>query len=118
MTALPAGQVEDLGTIRSPDQAPKRGRSRRTAGEGRLAFFLIAPTMALLTLVVGYPIVKAVYQSFLSDQGLVNGFFNKGGSWVGLNNYKYWLLERCGSVHCPPGTFGSQFYESVWFTVF
>lgn len=119
-TATPAGQVEGLGTVRSPQKAPKRGRSQRTAGEGRLAFTLIAPTILLLGVVVGYPIVKAIYQSFLTDQGLdkATGFFNQGGMWTGVTNYKYWLLEKCGSSHCPPGTFGAQFWGSVGFTLF
>lgn len=116
-----AGPVEE--TTVDPANAPKRGRSRRTAGEGRLALYLITPTILLLGAVVGYPIVKAVYQSFLTDQGLSNGFFNQGGAWNGIANYKYWLLESCpttagGSESCPPGTLGAQFWASVGFTLF
>ncbi len=117
-----AGPVEETAT--EPTKAPKRERSRRTAGEGRLALYLIAPTVILLGAVVGYPIVKAVYQSFLTDKGLdpTTGFFNAGGAWNGLSNYKYWLLQQCpsggGTASCPPGTLGSQFYDSVFFTLF
>jgi multiple sugar transport system permease protein len=106
------------------DDEPQKIKKRTSihAGEGRLAFILVAPTVALLGVVVGYPIVKAIYQSFLSDPGLTNGFFNKGGSWVGLLNYKHWLLEQCpkaggGTVHCPAGTLGAEFYSSVGITV-
>ena len=63
---------------------PKKRRKIST-GEGRLAVFLIAPTIILLGLVVGYPIVKAIYQSFLTDQGLdQSGFFNAGNTWTCL----------------------------------
>lgn len=106
---------------------PGRERKRRrkiSSGEGRLAFFLIAPTILLLALVVGYPIIKAIYQSFLTDQGLdpATGFFNQGGDWNGITNYKHWLLQQCptaggGTISCPPGTLGSQFWDSVQVTL-
>ena len=108
------------------EQASPGGKKRRkiSSGEGRLAVFLIAPTILLLALVVGYPIVKAIYQSFLTDQGLdtATGFFNQGGQWNGLTNYKHWLLEQCpttggGTIKCPPGTLGSQFWPSVEVTL-
>jgi multiple sugar transport system permease protein len=73
--------------------------------------------------VVGYPIVKAIYQSFLTDPGLnkVTGIFDQGGAWNGITNYKHWLLEQCpttgGMAHCPTGTYGSQFYASLLVTV-
>jgi multiple sugar transport system permease protein len=98
----------------------QRKKSQINRGEGRLAFLLIAPTILLLTLIVGYPIVKAVYQSFLTDSGLdkATGLFNTGGTWNGLTNYKHWLLERCavaggGTDKCPTGTLGSQFWGSI-----
>jgi len=106
---------------------PKRPSKRQkiSTGEGRLAFYLVAPTVVLLTLVVGYPIVKAIYQSFLSDPGLdkSTGFFNQGGAWTGLTNYKHWLLQQCakpggGTASCPTGTLGSQFRSSIMITVF
>jgi multiple sugar transport system permease protein len=102
---------------------PKK-RTSIHAGEGRLAFILVAPTVLLLAIVVGYPIVKAVYQSFLSDPGLdkATGFFNQGGQWVGLFNYKHWLLQQCPlpggkTGSCPTGNLGSEFYQSVGVTV-
>jgi multiple sugar transport system permease protein len=117
-----AGPVEEEQAIKP---APPRKRNRRRAGEGRLALFLITPTIVLLGLVVGYPIVKAIYQSFLTDQGLdkATGFFNQGNQWNGLTNYKHWLLQQCptvggGTSSCPPGTLGSQFWDSVFFTLF
>jgi multiple sugar transport system permease protein len=117
-----AGPVEEE-TIEEEQGKPQKRRKIST-GEGRLAFYLIAPTIILLALVVGYPIVKAIYQSFLTDQGLdkATGFFNQGGEWNGITNYKHWLLQQCptaggGTAKCPPGTLGSQFWPSVWVTL-
>jgi ABC-type sugar transport system permease subunit len=104
----------------------RRGRQRDTihSGEGRLAFLLISPTLVLLALIVGYPIVKAIYQSFLTDQGLnkATGLFDQGGAWNGIANYKHWLLQQCavstgGTGSCPSGTLGSQFYGSIGVTL-
>ncbi|HEY2273176.1 MAG TPA: sugar ABC transporter permease [Jatrophihabitantaceae bacterium] len=120
-----AGPVEEAEIEqKQPTGSGRRRRKKISTGEGRLAFGLIAPTIALLALVVGYPIVKAIYQSFLTDQGLdkATGFFNAGNKWNGVTNYKYWLLEQCptasgGTTSCPAGTLGSQFWGSVQVTL-
>src|SRR5881392_3215192 len=100
-----AGQVEQ----EPPGEIARKTKKRKkiSTGEGRLAVYLIAPTIAMLGLVVGYPIVKAIYQSFLTDQGLdKNGFFNQGGKWNGVGHYRDWLLQQCpkpggGTASCP-----------------
>ena len=108
---------------RRPSASPARKPVPANKGQARRAFYLIAPTIALLALVVGYPIVKAIYQSFLTDPGLnkVTGSVDQGGAWNGITNYKHWLLQQCattnGFAHCPTGTLGSQFYGSVLVTV-
>jgi ABC-type sugar transport system permease subunit len=115
-----AERAEELA---EPPQQPARRNKIRT-GEGRLALMLVAPTVVLLGLVVGYPIVKGIYQSFRSDPGIdASGFFTNGSHWVGLTNYKYWLLQQCptaagGTERCPSGTLGSQFWGSVGVTIF
>jgi ABC-type sugar transport system permease subunit len=104
---------------------PPVKRNKIKTGEGRLAFWLVAPTVVLLGLIVGYPIVKAVYQSFLTDPGLdkSTGFFTNSAHWTGLTNYKHWLLQQCaqtggGTGKCPTGTLGSQFWSSIGVTLF
>jgi multiple sugar transport system permease protein len=121
MTTAGPVEREVLDEPRPPAQKKKRQKIK--SGEGRLGVMLIAPTLILLGLIVGYPIVKAIYSSFQSDQGLdKNGFFNQGGQWTGLTHYKYWVLEQCPTtggktVSCPPGTLGSQFWDSVYVTI-
>jgi multiple sugar transport system permease protein len=99
-------------------------RNKIKTGESRLALMLVAPTVVLLTLVVGYPVIKGIYSSFQSDSGIdSSGFFTSSSHWVGLTNYKYWLLQQCpaaggGTVKCAAGTFGAQFWGSLGVTIF
>ncbi len=110
-----AGPVAEAAELNANDPTVKRNKIK--TGEGRLATMLVAPTVAFLLLIVGYPIVKGIYSSFLSDEGgkidPTTGFLAKGGHWIGLTNYKHWLLQRCGKATCPNGDLGSQFYSSI-----
>ncbi|WP_254784718.1 MULTISPECIES: carbohydrate ABC transporter permease [unclassified Curtobacterium] len=81
--------------------------------------YLIGPTILLLAIVIGYPVVSAIIQSFQLDQGLdkATGMFVQGG-FAGLANYVHWLGQRCGEVSCPPGSLGSQFWVAFGNTFF
>jgi ABC-type sugar transport system permease subunit len=127
MQSVPGGvEQEALAEEKelAEDFRPEKGRKKIATGEGRLAFFLVTPTVLLLALIVGYPIVKAIIASFQKDPGLnaATGFFNKGGQFAGFDNYKTWLLNQCptasgGTVKCPPGTLASEFWPAVGFTL-
>jgi ABC-type sugar transport system permease subunit len=68
--------------------------------------------------VIGYPVVRAIWMSFQHDKHLdANGLYVEGG-FAGFDNYKHWLLQRCGDIACPPGNTGSSFWEVVWITLF
>jgi ABC-type sugar transport system permease subunit len=120
--AEPAAESTALET-QPPKSRPKRNKIK--TGEGRLAVMLVAPTIALLGLIVGYPIVKAIYNSFLSDTQKIDpttGQFKSAGAWTGLTNYKHWLLQQCPSgsgkvISCPTGNLGAQFWSSISVTV-
>lgn len=101
----------------SPAEKPSRPRRKASTDERRLALLLISPLLALLGLVIGYPVVAAIVTSFQRDQSLQNGFFSKGGGFAGFDNYKHWLLQRCGDASCAPGTLGSEFWDAVFVTV-
>jgi ABC-type sugar transport system permease subunit len=69
-------------------------------------------------------VVKAIYQSFLTDPGLdrSTGLFNQGNAWNGITNYTHWLGQRCavaggGTQSCPSGTLGSQFWGAAGITL-
>jgi trehalose/maltose transport system permease protein len=116
--------VEEAVDVNRKGSRGKSERSPASVRESRRAFILIAPTILLLALIVGYPIVKAIYQSFLTDPGLdsATGLFNQGNAWNGVNNYTHWLFQQCavaggGTTRCPSGTLGSQFWSSVGVTL-
>ncbi|WP_433892180.1 carbohydrate ABC transporter permease [Streptomyces sp. CA-111067] len=94
-------------------------RRRKPAGDSqtRLAIGLVAPTIVVLAVVIGYPVVAAIVTSFKKDQSLQGGFFNKGGGFAGFSNYSHWLLQHCGSAKCAPGTLGSEFWDAITVTV-
>ena len=97
--------------------AKRKRREQLDPHQARRAALLIAPTIALLLVVIGYPVARAVWMSFQRDASLSSGFFVEGG-FAGLDNYKHWLLQRCGDVACAPGTNANGFWEVVWITVF
>jgi multiple sugar transport system permease protein len=81
--------------------------------------WLIAPAMIVLAIVIGYPIISAIVQSFNQDRMFDpnTGFFQDGG-FAGISNYTHWLLQDCGGGvnSCPPGTTGSQFWQAIGVT--
>ena len=116
---LEAAEEEGL-----PGQKPVK-RAKVATGEGRLAFYLIFPSMLLLAVVVGYPIFYAVYHSMQSDATnvlLPNGKFATTTHFVGLEHYRDWLTQRCHrgttSTSCPPGNIGGQFWLAIRNTLF
>ena len=103
---------------------PRKRKGGLNAGQPRQAFWLVLPTLLLLTVVIVYPLVKAIIMSFQKDSGLdpASGLFVEGGN-AGLSNYQHWLLQQCnvaggGTIPCPAGSLGSQFYDALWVTVF
>jgi len=102
-----------------PTRSKKELGKKLNAGQGRQGLLLVAPTMIFLTVIIIYPLLRAVGLSFQKDAGLdpATGLFVEGGS-AGLSNYTHWLLQQCGNVSCPPGTLGSQFYDAFWVTIF
>jgi len=100
------------------------GMDRRAATQGRSAAILIAPSIILLAIVIIYPVVSAMIQSFAKDSGLdpATGLFVTGGS-AGFSNYTNWILQQCnipggGTVSCAPGTLRSGFWDAFSTTFF
>ncbi len=113
MTAA-TGQLTEQQQAKTLRERRKR-RARASRGDTRLAWRLIAPTIVLLLVVIGYPVVYAIVQSLKldkADAGLKNGFFEQGGKFVGLKYYRYWF-----NCNCPNGTNGHEFWPAVQTTV-
>ena len=104
----------------APQTRKKPAKNRGlNAGQGRQGLLLVTPTLIFLTVIIIYPLLRAVGLSFQKDAGLdpATGLFVEGGR-AGLSNYTHWLLQQFGNVSCPPGTLGSQFYDAFWVTIF
>ncbi|MFI0349336.1 carbohydrate ABC transporter permease [Actinomadura sp. 9N407] len=77
----------------APDAARRRGRARKpkkdVSGSRRLAAILLSPTLLVLALVVGYPVIAGFRESlFTKGQALdADGFVIEGERFVGLDNY-------------------------------
>jgi ABC-type sugar transport system permease subunit len=71
-------------SVRIRQSAQDGGRRRRgaTRSDGRLAFWLIVPTVAALAVVIGYPLVRALWLSLFSDSITGHSRF------VGLDHYR------------------------------
>jgi len=69
--------------------------------------------MAVLLIVIGYPILAAIYQSMFSQsQGVdANGFVVQGDQFVGLDNYTAIFSGEVGD------RFWNAFYNTTFFTV-
>jgi len=108
-----------VATQAAPDPKPKAPeRASLDPHQGRRAWLLIAPTVALLLIVIGYPVARAIWMSLQKDAALdpITGMFEEGG-WAGFDNYTRWLFQDCGGAACPPGTGPAAFYEVVGITV-
>ncbi|BCW13224.1 MULTISPECIES: sugar ABC transporter permease [Paenarthrobacter] len=102
----------------------RESADRKQLTQGRWAYTLLAPSLILLAIVIIYPVLNAIIMSFQKDSGLdpATGFFSEGGP-AGFENYTHWLLQQCtapggGSLACPPGTLGAQFWDSMGTTFF
>ena len=89
------------------------GKSTDTRQQGRLAASLLTPTMAVLLIVIGYPIIAAIYQSLFTQGQTVDadGFVVEGTQFVGLDNYTAIFTGEAGS------RFWNAFYNTTFFTV-
>jgi multiple sugar transport system permease protein len=103
-------------------QNKARRKSIFNMSEGGGGPVLVAPTLVLLAIVIGYPVLRAIWMSFQKDPGLdkATGLFVSGG-FAGFSNYTHWLLQQCttaaGTTSCPPGTLGAEFWGAMGTTV-
>jgi multiple sugar transport system permease protein len=77
---------------------------RRPPSEGKSAFWLLFPTLVLLGVIIGYPVIRALWLSLFTENatGTVTDVF------VGLGNYQRALI----------GDDAGQFWDSVAVTAF
>ncbi|GAB3584290.1 sugar ABC transporter permease [Leifsonia lichenia] len=116
--------VAPPGTQNPKSPQLRAGVKKNRRQQSRWALYLILPTLVLLAIVIGYPVVSAIIMSFQKDAGLdpATGLFVQGG-FAGFQNYAHWLFQQCAgpngeSITCPPGNLGSQFWNAVFVTFF
>lgn len=130
-----AADPSDVPSVGTGSSGPDRGRvgGRHRAPEAPTppkpkrripVWAFIAPSLLVLAVVILYPLGRAVWMSLHGDSKKLDpetGKFVTGG-FVGIENYTRWLTQSCntatGSIPCPPGTLGSQFWGSVGNTFF
>jgi multiple sugar transport system permease protein len=104
-----------MAVVEAPPQTPvpEVARDIDTRKQGALAAKLLTPTMGVLLLVIGYPILAAIYQSLFSQgQGVdADGFVVQGETFVGADNYAAIFSGDAGA------RFWNAFYNTTFFTV-
>jgi len=121
-----------VGTVPGPDRGRVGGRHRVPAPPAAAVetrrkvpvWMFVAPSMLVLAVIILYPLGRAVWMSLHGDSKRLDpetGRFVTGG-FVGIENYTRWITQTCntatGSIPCPPGTLGSQFWQSIFNTFF
>lgn len=92
---------------------------RRAKGDGQegLAGLLLSPTLLLLALVVGFPLVLSVWQSLFRGgdeiDPVTGGIIQQGDTFVGLQNY----LDAFTSAGGAGAGFWNAFWNTTLFTV-
>ena len=81
--------------------------------------WMVGPPLLILAVIIGYPIVRAVYLSFVGDAGLnpATGKFEPG-TFGTLEHYVYWLTQTCTnnsgvSVPCADGNIATDFWPAM-----
>jgi multiple sugar transport system permease protein len=104
-----------MAVTEAPSRAAPVRKPPRTSteGGGRLAAMLLTPTMLVLLIVIGYPIIAAFQQSlYAQSQGVdESGFVVEGDQFVGLDNYSAVFSGEAVSA------FWNAFYNTTFFTV-
>ncbi|MBM7458883.1 carbohydrate ABC transporter permease [Rhodococcus coprophilus] len=131
---IPADPPHDaaVGTMPGPDRGRVGGRHRVPNTPVPVVkkrstipiWMFVAPSMIVLAVIILYPLGRAVWMSMHGDAKTLDpetGRFVTGG-FVGIENYTRWLTQTCGTatgtIPCPPGTLGSQFWQSIFNTFF
>jgi multiple sugar transport system permease protein len=108
-----ATTITDIPAAGSGDPPRRRGGRPEARSSGRLSALLLSPTLLVLGLVVGYPVIAAFRESlYQRGQSLdAQGFVVEGEKFVGLDNYAA-IFSGDNAA-----TFWNAFYNTTFFTV-
>ncbi|MDO4665493.1 MAG: sugar ABC transporter permease [Actinomycetaceae bacterium] len=90
--------------------ANSKGISQSGKAQRRLAALLVSPTLIIIAIVILFPTISALYQSFWGVAGIdpETGFVNESEPFVGAKNY----------VDIFVGDTGTRFWNAFWNTTF
>lgn len=106
--------MADTAPVNTRSKLKESKRPRRfNEGTARLAAVLLSPTLLVLALVVGYPIIAALRESLYTSGTKLdaNGFIVKGSTFVGLDNYTAIFKGETGQ------RFWNAAYNTTFFTI-
>lgn len=88
----------------------RRGKSESQKKQSRLAALLVSPTIIVISIVILFPTISALYQSLFGAKGIdpETGFVNDTEPFVGLDNY----------INIFAGDTGARFWTAFWNTTF
>lgn len=111
-----------VSTTTTPKSSKNAGRALQRK-QWYTAAGLVTPALLVLAIVIGYPVIRAVFLSFEGNRRLDpdTGMFVEG-DFAGLQNYLYWLGNRCmnamGEVEqCATGVIATDFWPAVRITL-
>jgi multiple sugar transport system permease protein len=99
--------------VEAGSKKPKKVKEWKSPdeGQGRLAAIMLSPTMLVLLLVIGLPILLGIRQSFYTSGGIdASGFVVEGDQFVGLKNYTAIFSGATAD------RFWNAFYVTTFFT--
>lgn len=99
--------------VEAGSKKPKKVKEWKSPdeGQGRLAAIMLSPTMLVLLLVIGLPILLGIRQSFYTSGGIdESGFVVEGDQFVGLQNYTAIFSGATAD------RFWNAFYVTTFFT--
>jgi ABC-type sugar transport system permease subunit len=105
-----------------PDDGHKHKKNALSDGQGRLAWLLMAPTLLVIIVVAGIPVLLSIRESFFSANSGVDpntGLIAQGETFVGLQNY----TDVFGGQNTVIGSYGSMdrfwnaFINTTLFTI-
>ena len=112
--------LPDLAATPPPPTSPPPASADKPKKRRRVPVWaFVAPSLIVLAVIILYPLGRAIWMSMHSDGKKLDpetGMFVTG-QFTWFDNYKNWITQSCntanGSIPCPPGTLGSQFWQSI-----
>jgi len=109
-------------SVATPDDGHKHKKNALSDGQGRLAWILLAPTLVIIFVLAGIPVLMSVRESFYANVNGVDpntGLVAQGESFVGFSNFTA-IFKGQNQVEGTWGTmdrFWNAFINTTMFTV-